>query len=231
MKPLLLLLSLSFVSAIRCDIPRFEPDEPTGTWVGERNFRLSHDFVFIDDKGKKWRAPLWVEGGFEANGASIPKVFWSFFGSPWVGEYRNASIIHDYYCDEEIGLSSEVHLMFYEACKASGLNDKKAYIAYYAVRVGGPYWGEEEYLNRAGARWRLLFGNGKKALKKYPMIASVADSGAGLELSLEELEAVSNWYDEKQPVKKDLDRLLHNRLRYYDAVSKKLKRTESSESQ
>lgn len=104
-----------------------------------RRAQLTSDFGFQDCRGKVWLAPA----GTIVDGASIPRFFWRTFGPPFVGQYRNASIIHDFYCESRTAPSSEVHRMFFEACLAGGLSARKAKLAYWAVRRFGPYWGDE----------------------------------------------------------------------------------------
>ena len=37
-----------------------------------------------------------VPAGFISDGASIPRVVWPLVGSPWMGRYVQAAILHDY---------------------------------------------------------------------------------------------------------------------------------------
>ncbi|APH71246.1 DUF1353 domain-containing protein [Aquibium oceanicum] len=82
---------------------------------GPRNARLLTDFSYTDPNGERWTAPK----NAIVDGASIPRVFWSA-GSPWVGPYRQASVIHDYYCVTKVRPWKEVHRMFYNAALAGG---------------------------------------------------------------------------------------------------------------
>jgi hypothetical protein len=88
-----------------------------------------------------------VPAGAEIDGASIPKVFWSIVGGPYTGLYRNASVIHDYYCDVRTRPWKEVHRMFYDAMLASGVDKMKAKLMYLAVRFGGPRWDDQTIHN------------------------------------------------------------------------------------
>lgn len=104
-----------------------------------RRIQLLADYRFRDARGNIWTTPA----GTVVDGASIPRFFWRSFGPPLCGQYRNASIIHDYYCQTRNVRASDVHRMFYEACLAEGLAPRRARIAYWAVRRFGPYWGCE----------------------------------------------------------------------------------------
>ena len=100
---------------------------------------IEADFAYVDPRGKRWDAPK----GSIVNGASIPRSLWTIIGGPFEGKYRNASIVHDVYCDSMSEPSEAVHFMFYEACRCGGVPEKKAKILYYAVATFGPKW---EYL-------------------------------------------------------------------------------------
>jgi hypothetical protein len=80
----------------------------------DRDVKLDKDFGFEDADGLVWTA----KKNAVVNGASIPQIFWSTFGSPFIGDYRRASVLHDYYCDVRTRPSAATHLMFYEACLA-----------------------------------------------------------------------------------------------------------------
>lgn len=116
--------------------------EVTAAWLDEREapdrmMRLTGDFAFIDDQGRRWDAPA----GSVVDGASIPSVFWNkFIGPPFVGDYRKASVVHDVACDLKRRPHRETHRMFYEACLVGGVSEAKAKAMYWAVRSFGPRW-------------------------------------------------------------------------------------------
>lgn len=107
-------------------------------WVlgSNRLMQLKADFTFIDVNGVEWLAPK----GSLIDGASIPRVFWVFIGSPFVGKYREASVVHDVYCKTKSRPHKEVHKMFYNAMRANDVGYIKAKAMYFAVRLGGPKW-------------------------------------------------------------------------------------------
>ncbi len=110
-------------------IARWLPESP-------REMELVSPFSFIDKYGFKWFAPC----GSIVDGASIPRLFWRFIGSPFVGKYRRASVIHDVYCKTKSMPHKKVHKMFYEAMLADGVSKIKAKQMYLAVKIGGPKW-------------------------------------------------------------------------------------------
>ncbi len=109
----------------------------------DRTLELIEDFVFVDMEDRRWSVPK----GTKIDGASIPRLLWSLIGSPLTGEYREASVIHDYYCQEKNIPSSVVHLMFYHAMRASGVAKKQALVMYIAVVIAGPTWDVEDLRN------------------------------------------------------------------------------------
>ncbi|ARD45130.1 DUF1353 domain-containing protein [Colwellia sp. PAMC 21821] len=76
---------------------------------------LLDDFAYVDQFNYLWEAP----SGSLIDGASIPKRFWSDTGSPYIGKYRKASVIHDYYCKAQTAPYQDVHNMFLDALSAS----------------------------------------------------------------------------------------------------------------
>jgi hypothetical protein len=103
-----------------------------------RNMTVMEPFQFIDAHARKWSVPR----GTSVDGASIPQVFWSLIGGPFEGKYRNASVIHDYYCQIRNRRWQDVHAAFYEAMLASGVEQGKALVMYKAVENFGPRWSE-----------------------------------------------------------------------------------------
>ena len=103
-----------------------------------RRVKLVRPFGYIDDAKLAWSVPK----AAIVDGASIPKVLWSITGGPLEGEYRDASVIHDYFCDRRSRPWKAVHRVFYEAMMTSGVNPLKARAMYAGVLLGGPRWSE-----------------------------------------------------------------------------------------
>ncbi len=110
------------------------------TWLehpgDDRDMKLTKDFTFVDAAGLTWTA----RKNAVINGASIPQIFWTAFGPPFVGEYRRASVVHDYYCGVRTRPAEATHHMFYEACLAGGVGTIKAKTMYATVKAFGPSW-------------------------------------------------------------------------------------------
>lgn len=104
----------------------------------ERRMLLLEDFVYVDPKGQKWIAPK----GSQTDGATIPQAVWSIIGGPFEGQYREAAVIHDVYCDTKTAPWRDVHRIFYYANRAAGISEARSKILYGAVMIGGPKWGD-----------------------------------------------------------------------------------------
>lgn len=102
----------------------------------DRTMRLVEDFAFVDPHGKTWRAPA----GSLIDGASIPESLWTVAGSPFTGDYRRASVLHDVACQARSEPARAVHRMFYDAMICDGVAPDKALEFYAAVRIFGPRW-------------------------------------------------------------------------------------------
>jgi hypothetical protein len=101
-----------------------------------RTMRLTEPFGYTDPDGGHWNVPA----GAVVDGASIPRVFWSFIGGPFEGKYRNASVVHDYYCDRKDRPWRHVHKVFYSAMIEAGVDETLGKLMYYAVYYFGPRW-------------------------------------------------------------------------------------------
>lgn len=102
----------------------------------DRLMEVMNDFSYQDAAVKLWTTPA----GWKVDGASIPRLLWTIVGSPFTGDYRRASVIHDRYCDVRTEPSDAVHLMFYNACRADGVSLFDANTLYYGILAGGPSW-------------------------------------------------------------------------------------------
>ena len=130
--------------------------EPATLWRTQpgvdRDMELLDDFWFRDRAGRQWDAPK----GTTIDGASIPRALWTLVGSPYTGEYRRASVVHDVACEAAGSGDSPARRaadrMFYEACRAGGCPVREAIILYVGVRIGAWYGREFSGEYRQGAR-------------------------------------------------------------------------------
>ncbi|AKH37966.1 MULTISPECIES: DUF1353 domain-containing protein [Nitrosomonas] len=134
--------------------------KPRTLWLTEsgddRQMQILELFTYTDPDGKVWDAPE----GVIINGASIPRPLWALVGSPYTGDYRRASIVHDVACDRaksDRKLRRAADRMFYHACRAGGCSVAQSIIFYLGVRIGAiwplvPQWRPALRLADSGAR-------------------------------------------------------------------------------
>lgn len=101
-----------------------------------RNMTVLKDLTFTDKSGKVWTA----KKGDVVNGASIPRFAWHLVGSPFVGKYRRASVIHDVYCTTKSEPWQAVHKVFNEMMTVDGVPWLKRLVMFRAVWFFGPRW-------------------------------------------------------------------------------------------
>ena len=101
-----------------------------------RTMTLLNELRYTDPKGVVWIAPA----GSDVDGASIPRALWSFFGGPFEGKYRNASVLHDVAYDQKSRPWQQVDRMFYDAMRCSGVGPVEAKTFYYALYRHGRHW-------------------------------------------------------------------------------------------
>jgi hypothetical protein len=137
--------------------PRFEGNVDV-RWLVEdgedRKLQLLADFSFLDSTGFKWEA----KADDVIDGASIPEAIWSeIVGTPYIGDYRRASVVHDVACEKKIKTSRDAHRMFYEAMLADGTPEARALLFYTAVRLFGPQW--ETAVGMTNRQFKAILGS------------------------------------------------------------------------
>jgi Protein of unknown function (DUF1353) len=121
----------------------FIPTEPRTEWLThdapDRRMRMLERFVFRDrTTNTDWETPK----DYCIDGASIPSPLWGLVGSPFVGDYRRATIVHDKACDDA-NRSPRRHSarlaadkMFFRACIVGGCTVRQSILLYIGVRIG-----------------------------------------------------------------------------------------------
>ncbi len=172
---------------------------------------LSEDFVYVDSFGKEWIAPA----GTKTDGASIPQAFLSATGDRLDGNYLDAAVVHDAYCQ---GFNSDlptyqsetwqyVHYMFYEALLTTGVPEQQAKMMYAAVYMGGPRWGEDVEVDGA-----VVIGtkeNGSSMTVNIDSSLTVANAEPTAE-EIAEFEAMLAWIESENPTGEELRGRLEN---------------------
>ena len=115
---------------------RFEGDIVATFLADGRNMRIERPFAYFDPRGQSWEVPA----GVVTDGASVPQFFWVAF-PPFTGRYRAAAVVHDHFCQSKSRSWRETHLAFYNAMRASGVDEVTALAMYGAVYNFGPRWG------------------------------------------------------------------------------------------
>jgi Protein of unknown function (DUF1353) len=127
------------------DAAAVRPNHPWGYYSGQvearwendgRHMTLLSELRYIDPDGVVWIAPA----GSVVDGASIPRVLWSFMGGPFDGKYRNGSVLHDVAYDQKTRPWQEADRMFYNAMRCSGVSPTEAKTMYYALYRHGRHW-------------------------------------------------------------------------------------------
>jgi len=170
--------------------------DPAAVWLAadgteDRDMELLEKFYFKDPSGKKWVASK----GDVVNGASIPRVLWTLIGSPYTGDYRRASIVHDVACGEagdDKKKRRAADRMFFHACRAGGCSVWQATLLYIGVRVGAaapdvPSWQAAVAAEGTGPRIRqtadeLRLQQDFQTLSDRVLAAGETDDPAELEL-------------------------------------------------
>jgi hypothetical protein len=154
-----------------------------------RLMTLVEPFAYVDSRQTRWEAAA----GAVIDGASIPRAFWSVIGSPFAGEFRNASVVHDVACEERNRPWRAVHRMFYEACRLGGVGAVKAKTMYYAVFHFGPRWRVEVRTTLVAGRPHVerVVRDETPALPTEAEAAAVVDYFATHEVAAEDIPTLT----------------------------------------
>lgn len=132
----LVLIATLAGGAVAEKLGRFEGSLVLKALPDGRTMELMQSFAYVDSHDVSWPVP----SGARIDGASIPSVFWSIIGAPYTGKYREASVIHDYYCAKKSRHWKAVHKVFLDGMLARGVDTIQAELIYLAVYRFGPRW-------------------------------------------------------------------------------------------
>ena len=165
-------------------IERVKPASPWGYFSGPietrweadgRTMTLLNELRYTDPKGVVWVAPV----GSRVDGASLPRALWSFFGGPFEGKFRNASVLHDVAYDQQTRPWQQVDRMFYDAMRCSGVGAVQAKTFYYALYRHGRHW---------------------KSAKKRPV-----EDSRSTAVNPAEVDAIQDWIRQTDPTLDQID--------------------------
>jgi Protein of unknown function (DUF1353) len=162
--------------------------QPIGSFDGELVFKWGRDgrtmtllnpFSYTDPKRVVWEVP----SGAITDGASIPRILWTIAGGPFEGKYRDAAVIHDYYCEVQTRPWRDTHLVFYNAMRTAGVDDVTAKTFYAAVYYFGPRWGIGTASKGPGAQQSLTLDQERQVVdnlrawieKSDPDVAQISE--------------------------------------------------------
>jgi hypothetical protein len=78
-----------------------------------------------------------VPAGFTTDLATVPRPLWLITGGK-SGAHQRAAVCHDYQCKVREMSSKEAAQMFLDIMHQDGVPDWRAWLMYWAVRLGGP---------------------------------------------------------------------------------------------
>ena len=97
---------------------------------------LLKPFGYTDSRGVEWD----VRRATFRTAPPFPEWLWAALGGPYSGRYRDAAVIHDYYCPEKTRKWQDVHMVFLEAALNRGTAESLANTMYSGILLGGPRW-------------------------------------------------------------------------------------------
>lgn len=113
------------------------PEKPAVRPLKGSDYELAQDFCFQATVSRVWNVIVHVKSGFQTDGASIPRLLWRVFGSPYDPDIFPAAIGHDALYRGEIVPRKDADLAFLEMMEASGVPEKKRRLVYRGVRWFG----------------------------------------------------------------------------------------------
>src|SRR4051794_8736903 len=177
---------------------RFSGD-PRTRWIAsanapDRTMELLEDFSYSDPKGREWLAPA----DSIVDGASIPEALWTLVGSPYTGDYRNASILHDVAtaAADTPAKRKAADRMYYYACRCGGCTKRQAVVQYLGVRIGAWFPSVDRWqplTRRASTKSGVFLQDAAAASLIGTFYEISADIEPDLDsLSIEEVEAIAD---------------------------------------
>jgi hypothetical protein len=156
--------------------------------------QLLKPFSYRDSNGVLWDVPE----GFLSDGASIPEPLWLALGGPYSGPYRDAAVVHDYYCYTRNRKWADVHNVFFEASLNRGTPEWKAKYLYAGILLRGPRWPDPR---SAIDRGKLVYAQTTPSpLPKSATPAAPPPTAAG-KTDQEIFEDLRVWIEKEKPTR------------------------------
>ena len=113
------------------------PEKPAVRPLEGSDYELVQHFFFRATVGGRWRVVIHVKPGFETDGASIPRLLWRVFGSPYDPDIFPAAIAHDALYRGEIVPRKDADAAFLAMMEESGVPPRKRRLVWRGVRWFG----------------------------------------------------------------------------------------------
>lgn len=118
------------------------PEKPAVRPLEGSDYELAQEFSFKvkmrgEGEGAAWDLVVHVKPGFKTDGASIPRLLWRVFGSPYDPDIFPAAIAHDALYRGEIVERKDADAAFLRMMEKSGVQEKKRRLVYRGVRWFG----------------------------------------------------------------------------------------------
>lgn len=95
----------------------------------KNKYKLKEPYYFYYEEKVKA-----IPKGFEFDGASIPRIFWTIVGTPFDPEYVEAALMHDYMLENGFGVTASDRF-FKVNLEFAKVNKYKLMVMYGAVRL------------------------------------------------------------------------------------------------
>ena len=113
------------------------PEKPAVRPLKGSDYELAQDFSFRAKVDRVWDVVVHLKPGFRTDGASIPRLLWHVFGSPYDPDIFPSAIGHDALYRGEIVPRKDADRAFLKMMEKSGVPEKKRRLIYRGVRWFG----------------------------------------------------------------------------------------------
>ena len=113
------------------------PEKPAVRPLEGSDYELVQDFYFLVTVDWVWDVVVHVMPGFRTDGASIPRLLWRVFGSPYDPDIFAEAIAHDALYRGEIVPRKDADRAFLLMMEERGVPEKKRRLIYRGVRWFG----------------------------------------------------------------------------------------------
>ena len=113
------------------------PEKPAVGPLEGSDYELAQEFSFRAKVDRVWDVVVHLKPGFRTDGASIPRLLWRVFGSPYDPDIFPAAIAHDALYRGEIVERKDADAAFLRMMEKSGVPEKKRRLVYRGVRWFG----------------------------------------------------------------------------------------------